>query len=162
MNRNEAADLVAKAKQLWGTSFKITNQTVDDWAQHAGGITPKHVHQALDLIAGEGSPYPPSLATLMARARGIQGPVMRTAEDRTSLATCLHCGGPTHSKRNHYSWCFYGDGEFALHESERRTDLPANAQRQNPWKEVTSVPDELRTMLSKVGKHQYKGFGSRG
>jgi hypothetical protein len=41
MKRSEAATLVAHCKELWGTSFKVTPETPDIWAQHAGDLRPR-------------------------------------------------------------------------------------------------------------------------
>ena len=86
MKRSEAATLVAHCKELWGTAFKITPETPDIWAQHAGDLAPTLIQQALDLYASEGRDFPPPLATLMARARGLR-PGMNGMAAQTCNAT---------------------------------------------------------------------------
>ena len=117
MRRSEAATLVAHCKELWGTAFKTTNDTPDVWAQHAADLHPSLIKQALDLYAGEGREFPPPLATLMARARGL-----RPRQEWTSGADmqCHECSGPTPvnsqgSRSLHFAFCpTYGTGEYQL------------------------------------------------
>ena len=117
MKRSEAATLVAHCKELWGTAFKITPETPDVWAQHAGDLHPTLIQQALDLYASEGRDFPPPLATLMARARGLRP---RHEWHGGAEMQCHECAGPTPQnslgvRAAHFAFCpTYGTGEYRL------------------------------------------------
>lgn len=117
MKRHEAADLVAHAKTLWGTAMKVTATTADEWAQHSGDLHPTLIRQALDLYANEGKEFPPALATLMARARGLRP---RHEWHGGNDMQCHECSGPTPAnslgtRAAHFAHCpTYGTGELKL------------------------------------------------
>ena len=118
MKRHEAADLVAHAKTLWGTAMKITAQTADEWAQHAGDLHPTLIRQALDAYAAEGREFPPPLGTLMARARGLRP--KRSWDNDSNEMQCYECSGPTlvdreGNRQAHFAFCpTYGTGPLKL------------------------------------------------
>jgi len=151
MNQQEAQQMVALAKQMWGNNFKVTDQTIYDWAQHSGTIPVSQIKQALEAFAREGREFCPPPAVLIARAKGILGPAVYNNRE-TRRSECLHCGGPTPSGRSHFSWCFNGDHSqgVVMHDCERRSDLPENAHHHNPWGETAPPPPAVRAMLKEI------------
>ena len=119
MKRHEAADLVAHAKTLWGATMKVTATTTDEWAQHSGDLPPALIRNALDLYAAEGREFPPPLATLMARARGLRP--QRSWDSGSNKKQCPECSGPTPinhdtgTQQAHFAYCpTYGTGPMKL------------------------------------------------
>ena len=155
MNQQEAKEMVAHAKQMWGNNFKVTEQTIMDWAQHSGDIPANKIKQALEAFGREGREFCPPPTTLMARARGFLGPALYNNSE-TRRAICMYCGGPTPSGRNHMAWCQHGECPMTIHPDDRifQMGLPDNAHHHNPWKEAVPPPAGVRAMLKggQVGK----------
>lgn len=134
MKRHEAADLVAHAKTLWGTAMKVTATTADEWAQHSGDLHPTLIRQALDLYANEGKDFPPALATLMARARGLRP--KRSWDNESNDMQCYECSGPTLTDRNgqrqaHFAHCpTYGTAALKL--TKLATEPATSRSEPNP------------------------------
>ena len=115
MNRSESESLIVKMKQLWGNPFKVTSNTAMEWAQRGDDIEYSSMARAIDSFADKGDKFPPSLAEVVSCARGYR---QRVTYD-PNLPKCDDCGGPTETRKAHFSFCkTHGNGKFVIETTE--------------------------------------------